>query len=160
MKKLAMVLGLISALSLTTISVMAESTIYTDGLGRMHFLGKDAASNKGTRADYTNPEQQDLTRQLYENTSNEVNYVDRPLKNYENTFSDFRFSNWQKKFQSNVDDARVNVDNKTKSTFSAEKGANDASNPYGYASTNIKTSEQENNTKEKSSFKWFNKKSN
>ena len=158
MKKLVMVLGLISALSFTTINAMAESTIYTDGIGRMHFLGKDAASNKGVQANYANPEQQDLTRQLYENTSGEINYVDRPLKNYENTFSDFRFSNWQKKFQSNVDDARVDVNNKTKSTFSAEKKANDASNPYGFASTNIETN-SEKNVIDNGSSRWFKRKS-
>ena len=45
MNKFLLTIGLISALAVTTISAMAESTIYTDGIGRMHFLGKEPGSN-------------------------------------------------------------------------------------------------------------------
>ena len=167
MKKLFATMGILAVTALTITTAIAESTIYTDGLGRMHFLGKDAASNSARNVNYANPEQQDLTRRLYENSTGELNYVDRPLKNYENTFSDSRYTNWRKKFESNVDDARVNVDNHTKATFSAEKGANDASNPLGYGTTNIdqnlkdKSSVEKNSTEKsnKSSLRWFKKKS-
>lgn len=159
MKKSIATIGFLAVTALTISSVMAESTIYTDGLGRMHFLGKDAASNSAQNVNYSNPEQQDLTRKLYENSTGELNFVDRPLKNYENTFSDSRYTNWKKKFQSNVDDARVNVDNHTKATFSAEKGANDASNPLGYGTTNIDQTSTKNSVSDKTSnSRWFKKK--
>lgn len=40
-KKILISLGLIAMIGLTTVQAMANSTIYTDELGRMHFLGKD-----------------------------------------------------------------------------------------------------------------------
>ena len=74
-KQLLISLGLIMTISASTISAMAESTIYTDELGRMHFLGKNPGSTT-TQYNFSNPEQQDLTRRLYENSSNAANYVD------------------------------------------------------------------------------------
>ena len=44
-KKLIISLGLVAAISASTVAAMAETTIYTDALGRMHFLGRDAANN-------------------------------------------------------------------------------------------------------------------
>lgn len=49
--------------------VAANSTIYTDDIGRMHFLGKDPGSSTlSPVADYSNPQQKDLTDVIYKNS--------------------------------------------------------------------------------------------
>lgn len=132
-------LGLVIALSAT--AAMAETTIYTDGIGRMHFLGKDPGSNS-QQYNYSNSEEQDLTRKLYSEGSSAVNYDSdydqHPVKNYNNTFSDSRYdttSVWKNKFTNNVDEARVRYngeeENRSK-TVLMEKTSNDALN-YTYS---------------------------
>ena len=139
MKKSFISIGLLSVFAISALGAMAETTIYRDGIGRMHFLGKDPASNTKT-TNYTNPQAQDLTRKLYENNSSEVNYDtnfdQHPLKNYENTFSDSRFTNWRKKYESNVDEARVNSENRAKGSFTAEKGVSEVGT-YNNSNTNF-----------------------
>ena len=127
-KKLLISLGLAFVLSGTIGAVFADTTIYTDDLGRMHFLGRDAASNTGAKQNFTNSAEQDLTRKLYEESANGLNYVDHPLKDYENTFSDSRFttSAWKNKFQNNVDEAKVSK----KTTVEAKQGNLEGLNPY------------------------------
>ena len=158
-KQLLISLGLIMTISASTISAMAESTIYTDELGRMHFLGKDPGSTT-TQYNFANSEQQDLTRRLYENSSNAVNYVDYPVKNYDQTFGADRLdtqSVWRNRYTNNVDDARVNV-RETKGSMSVSKGNVEYGNMI-----NTSMSEQEateiniiktKNTKKK---RWFSK---
>ena len=102
-------LGLVAGFAITTASALAENSIYTDGIGRLHFLGRDVNDAKA-QYNYTNPEQQDLTRRLYEGTSNEVRYVDHSLKNYDQTFGADRMDTqtmWKNKFQNNVNEAQV-----------------------------------------------------
>jgi len=166
--KLFISLGILSVLAFSSISAMAaDTTIYTDGIGRMHFLGRDAASSTGFKHNYTNPEQQELTRKLY-SENGEVNYDtsydQHPVKNYENTFPDSKAttsSTWKQKYENNVDAARVdikNVENKAKGSFTAEKGAIEAG-PYEFGNTNIKTEESEKNVIKTSKKKhWWNKK--
>ncbi len=165
-KKFLITLGLMTAFSVSTIAVMAESTIYTDGLGRMHFLGRDAASNTGAQYNYTNSAEQDLTRRLYENSSNEItndtSYDQHPLKNYENTFPDSRFNTthyWKTKYSNNVDDVKVNAKNNSKTvkgTMTFEKGATESLNPAYYGSTAIQETEK-NVIKSSSKKHWWSK---
>lgn len=167
--KLFISLGILVALAFAgTNAIAADSTIYTDGIGRMHFLGRDAASSTGYKHNYTNPEQQELTKKLY-SENGEVNYDtsynQHPVKNYENTFLDSKAtttSTWKQKYENNVDAARVDVNNikgKAKGTFTAEKGAVEASNPNIYGSTNIKTTDSEKNVVNTTKKKhWWNKK--
>ena len=94
-KKLIISLGLVAAISASTVAAMAETTIYTDALGRMHFLGRDAANNTNNTSNYKNSAEQDLTRKLYEQKANQeiddTDYSQHPVKNYLNTFPDSRF---------------------------------------------------------------------
>ena len=90
-KKLIISIGLVLALS-ATMAAYADSTIYTDGIGRIHFLGRDAANNIKSGANYSNAANQDLTRKLYEKSESgiveDTDFNQHPLKNYENTFPD------------------------------------------------------------------------
>lgn len=167
-KKFFISLGLMTALVSAMVPSFADTTIYTDGIGRLHFLGRDAANNVKSNANYTNSAEQDLTRRLYENSSNDVNFVDYPVKNYENTFDDSRFSTqnvWQTKYSNNVDAARVNAKEKAdtvKGSMTFEKGKTDASGMYSFTSTEIedRMAESEKNiikTTEKKKKHWWNK---
>ena len=65
-KKILISLGLIAMIGLTTVQAMANSTIYTDELGRMHFLGKDPEAKTLQKVeDYSNPEEKDVTNASY-----------------------------------------------------------------------------------------------
>jgi hypothetical protein len=155
-------LGLVVALSTATISAFADTSIYTDGIGRLHFLGKDASSN-GNNANYANPAQQDLTRKLYGEAANGVvndtSYDQHPLKNYENTFPDSRFTSstiWKTKYSNGSD---ANVVEKVKATTNVTKGQTDYSGQYAYGSTfldNPNASKNEIKTVKKKH--WWNKK--
>ena len=162
-KNLIISLGLVVALSAATASAFAESTIYTDGIGRMHFLGKDAANNTGSGYDYSNSAEQDLTRKLYERSEygmiNDTSYDQHPLKNYENTFPDSRFGTskiWKTKFANGAEDSVVPAKDTVKGSATATKGTADTSGIYYYGNTNI----DESNTVQKTSAKkhWWNRK--
>lgn len=134
-KNFVISLGIIAAMSLTTISAFADSTIYTDGIGRMHFLGKDAASNKSERYNYSNSAEQDLTRKLYENADengmiNDTSYEQHPLKNYENTFPDSRFTTtkyWKTKYDNGAENAQLDTKSNFKGSMTFDKQYTDAS---------------------------------
>ena len=164
-KKLIITLGLAAAVATATSTAFADSTIYTDGIGRIHFLGRDAKSNTGAGYNYTNSAEQDLTRKLYEKSEsgviNDTTYDQHPLKNYENTFPDSRFNTskyWKTKYSNNTEDAIIKAKDTVKGTATAVKGAADASNPYAYGSTMIEQTETnviKDTTKKKH---WWNKK--
>lgn len=131
-------LSLVMALS-ATISAYAESTIYTDGIGRIHFLGRDAGNNVQSGANYANSANQDLTRKLYEKSDSEVvedtSFSQHPLKNYTNTFPSSRFS--EVKFWKPVDEETAKAEKASaaaKTTASAVKGQTDYS---GIGPTNL-----------------------
>ena len=131
-KKFIMSLSFITLLALSLNVANADTTIYTDNLGRMHFLGRDAANNTTQNSDYSNAAAQDLTKKLYEGSSNSVvndtSYDQHPLKNYENTFPDSRFSTsnvWRTKYANNTDEATVKS-----SSIKATVDKVDAENPY------------------------------
>ena len=156
-KKFLTSFGLVIALS-TTIAY-ADTTIYTDGIGRMHFLGKDV----NVKSNYTNPEHQDLTRRLYEQTSNGVvedtTYDQHPLKNYQNTFPDSRFGNvkyWQPKEER--DAAGILNDNTTKTTVTTTKGKTDYTGQYAYGSTFLNDDAEKNVVKTTKKKHWWNRK--
>lgn len=129
-------LGLIAGLTLSAMSAMAETAIYTDGIGRLHFLGKDVNDTK-VQYNYANPEQQDITRRLYENTTGDVNYVDHPLKNYDHTFGADRLDTqnmWKNKFQNNVNEAQVSG---YRGTFGAVSGTTEDLSNANKSETNV-----------------------
>ncbi|MBR6127712.1 hypothetical protein IKQ21_08525 [bacterium] len=140
-KKLIVSLSLMTAFVVATASAMAESTIYTDGIGRMHFLGKDPASNT-VKQNYANPEQQDLTRKLYENSTGEMNNVDYKFKDYDNTFGFGRMDTqtlWKNKFANDVNGNGETSEEvqKMRGSMTYEKGVADISRANAYGATNF-----------------------
>ena len=159
-KQLIISLGLVVALSTATISAIADTTIYTDGIGRLHFLGKDAANSAGSNYNYSNSAEQDLTRKLYDEAANGVvndtSYDQHPLKNYENTFPDSRFSSskiWKTKYSNGADE---NVVENVKATTNVTKGQTDYSGQYAYGSTFLNDADKEVKTVQKKH--WWNRK--
>ena len=120
-KKFIISLGLIAVMTASAAAVMADTTIYTDGIGRLHFLGRDAANNKSSGSNYTNSAEQDLTRRLYDESSNGVvndtSYDQHPVKNYENTFPNSRFTTssvWKQQYQNDTEASKVDKENLSK----------------------------------------------
>ncbi len=157
-KKLLLSLSLIMTLSISTISAMAETTIYTDEIGRMHFLGKDPGT-ANTQYNYANPEQQDLTRRLYENSSNTANYVDYPVKNYDQTFGADRLdtqSVWRNRYTNNVDEARVTRE--AKGSMTVSRGTTERGNMINTSMTEGEASETNIiKTTNSNKKRWFSK---
>lgn len=183
-KKLLISLGLVMAVSAAVVPAFADTTIYTDGIGRLHFLGRDASTNVSNKNNYTNPAEQELTRKLY-SEPREATYDDsfnqHPVKNYENTFPDSRFTTtsfWKKQYENNAEAAKVNTEDLSnvdtsqgipttserpskkakKTTVEASQGARYGNNPY---IQNLNSNEegytnviQEKTTKKKH---WWNK---
>ena len=116
-KKLLISLGMIAVMSAAAVPAMADSTIYTDNIGRLHFLGRDASTNTGKKGNFTNPAEQELTRKLY-SEKGELNYDENfnqhPVKNYENTFPNSRFTTssvWRQQYENNTDASKVDTGN-------------------------------------------------
>ena len=134
-----------------------NTTIYTDGIGRIHFLGRDG----GNGNKYTNPAEQDLTRRLYERTAGDVtedsSYDQHPLKNYENTFPGSRFTT-RKRYETKEDALREDV----KAVVTTTKEATDYSGQYQYGSTMLHQSKQNEKNVVKTTAKkhWWNKNKN
>ena len=138
-KKLIISLSVAVIMSFAAAYADVNTTIYTDGLGRIHFLGRDG----GNGNKYTNPAEQDLTRSLYEKTAGDVAedsaYDQHPLKNYENTFPGSRFTT-KKRYEVKEDSAAESV----KATVNTTKGEKDYSGQYQYGSTMLSTKQEEN----------------
>ncbi len=104
-------------------SAIANTTIYTDDLGRMHFLGKDAASVMQTsRMEMMQKEKNELSDIIYKNEQNSE-------------------SSTVTEETAAPEEVKVNVkeqhSNKSKGSFTFNKGAMDASDPFTYGETNI-----------------------
>ena len=159
-KKLIISLGVAAILSS---AAYADTTIYTDGIGRMHFLGRDAANSTVKDSRYSNSANQDLTRKLYENAESgmieDTSYSQHPLKNYENTFPDTRFTQgYWKKAKNYSEDEDLNTKS-VKATTTATKGQTDYSGLYSYGSTFLDNSQEPSKTEVKPAKKhWWNKK--
>lgn len=185
-------MGLVLAFSAALVPAFAaddNKIIYTDNLGRMHFLGRNASSNEGTKYNYTNPAEQELTRKLYSEDRKlnyDGNFDQHPVKNYENTFPDSRFTTktfWNKNYVNDTDAAKVNAADvknvdpnaeiptsvsrpgKTpkKTSVSAAQGSRYGANPYAETANQSKVNLKEesvNVIKEEKTAKkhWWNKK--
>ena len=126
MKKILISLGLVMAV---TSGVMAHSTIYTDDIGRMHFLGKDpGAMMRANQLENVQEQNKGLTDIIYKNQ------------------------------EAPKEETKVNATehaNKSKGSFTFNKGAMDASDPYTYGETNIAPKNEEQKNTEKKHF-WDN----
>ena len=155
-RKLIISLSVAVIMSFAAAYADVNTTIYTDGIGRIHFLGRDG----GNGHKYTNPAEQDLTRKLYEKTAGDVTedstYDQHPLKNYENTFPGSRFTT-KKRYEVKEDSAAEAV----KATVNTTKGVTDYSGQSQYGSTilNTNNADKEGNEVKTSDKKhWWNKK--
>ena len=125
MKNAVISLSLVVAAAACMQCVMAESAIYTDDLGRMHFLGKDPATYIRT---------------------NQINNIQ--VKEQDDALTDIIYKNEQ---NADPEETKVNATeqhtNKSKGSFTFTKGAMDASDPYTYGETNIKSRNEVNKSK-------------
>lgn len=138
-KKLLISLSVVAMLSSTA---MANSTIYVDEIGRLHFLGKDpgsAAARSTQLENFDNPMQKDLTNIQYKNIDADVKEVRGAVNTYDKSL-DVKQLN-----------AKESV-NKSRSSYTYNKGAMDASNPHTYGETNIKPVSDDT---KKAKKKWF-----
>lgn len=136
-KLLISICALFSAL---TIQAMANTTIYTDEIGRLHFLGKDPGGRTMQEIqNFDNPEQKDLTNIIYkneqENAETKVNTTapgseSDAVPAVENTQTE------------QTEPVQKKHENKSKGSFTFNKGSMDASNPYTFGETNITPSEK------------------
>ena len=100
------------------------STIYTDNIGRMHFMGKMGGYNEI---------QQTRNEIIREKAVNEA--VDK-YSQKENTIKE-SVKETEQDITNVIQEKKVTPTSNYKSTFSFEKGKMDASNHYGIGGTNI-----------------------
>ena len=153
-KKFIISISVAVMMSLTATYAAENTTIYTDGIGRIHFLGRDG----GNGNKYTNPAEQDLTRRLYEKTAGDITedttYDQHPLKNYENTFPGSRFTT-KKRYEAKQDAMPEDM----KAVVTSTKEASDYSGQYQYGSTMLHQSKQQENVVKTNAKKhWWNRK--
>ena len=117
------ILGLsLILLGITSTQVFANSTIYTDDLGRMHFLGKDPGAKTLQKIeDYSNPKQKEFTNTTYTNITGDGSEIKET-----------------KVSETKVNEEQNAQQKKMRGSFTSQKGAMDASNPYNYGGTNVK----------------------
>ena len=133
MKKYSVSLFILTMLISTTMSY-ANSTIYTDGVGRMHFMGKGGYS--GVR----NLQMQEMQAGAVNQAAQEISRTQREVQ--ENIIESKQEAvNQYNKQERNVLDVIKEKDVKPassfKSTYTTEPRQMDATSPYGYGSTNI-----------------------
>lgn len=156
-KKSLMILGLLAVASCSMSAVFAADAIYTDDLGRMHFLGRGGYSSvrkiqmdeaqAGVVNDavnkYSAPSEESVFKPLDSESSKEVPaaiqqkeeavppadaQIQPPVKEEATAAPALRDAIQEKQTVNKA---------KHKSSFTFKKGTMDASNPYSYGSTNI-----------------------
>ena len=116
----------------------ANSTIYTDDIGRMHFLGKDPGGPTVQQVqNFSNPAQKDLTDIIYKNADSEVQPEETKVNSLEP-----------------LQETKEHT-NKSKGSFTFNKGAMDASDPYTFGNTNLDYQKKDENQLEDLSKKRF-----
>lgn len=127
-------LYLISTMIMATLSVNANSTIYTDDLGRMHFMGKGGYS--GVRQMQNGEMQAGAINDAVEKYSKTEVKVDTKKKEVVEAVEKTN-EKAEQKITDVIKEKPVVPAASYKSSYSYEKGKMDASNPYGFAGTNI-----------------------
>lgn len=131
MKKYSMFL--VAMIISTTVS-FADSTIYTDDIGRMHFMGKGGYS--GVR----NLQMQEMQAGAVNQAAQEISNTQREVQRQINE-TQSEIQNNYNRAERNALDVIKEKDTKPvgsfKSTCTTEQRKMDASSPYGYGSTNI-----------------------
>ena len=154
MKKYFIALGLIVAASCSIASAFAEDVIYTDELGRMHFLGRGGYSS--VRKIQMDEAQAGVVNDAVNKYSAPQESVFKPLETESQKEVPASLQTEPAKAEEAVPqvqpastdepvpELRDVIKEKTtapaakhKSSFTFKKGTMDASNPYSYGSTNI-----------------------
>ena len=148
-------LSLFLAMCASVTCAMAHSTVYTDDLGRMHFLGKDQGEKTLQQvSDFKNPSTMFINNgEIVKGASQDVINTP-PNAGYEQRY---KYRNL------NASEVQERM-NRAKGSFTYDKGAMDASNPYTYGETNIKsisnktesTEHKSDSTKTKKKHFWDN----
>ena len=139
MKKVNLIsLSLVMALGAFVSSANANSTIYTDDLGRMHFLGKDPSIylHDTKFENLETPEKKEFNDIIYKNetpASEGETKVNTTAPAAENAVSP-------------VNETKTDHTNKSKGSFTFNKGAMDASDPYTFGETNIQPKAKNDST--------------
>lgn len=140
-KKILISFGILALIGIMG-QAYANSTIYTDELGRLHFLGKDPGAKTLQKIeDYDNPKQQDLTNVMYKN--------EQPVSNGLNETTTVEGQ------ETPVSDKTKVHTNKSKGSYTFNKGAMDASDPYTFGNTNVDTPKKDGTELEDLSKKRF-----
>ena len=133
MKKYSFSLFILAMLFATTASY-ANSTIYTDDVGRMHFMGKGGYSGvrnlqmQEMQAGAVNQAAQEISR-----TQREVE--ERIIETQQEAAN--QYSRQEKNVLDVIKEKDVKPTGSFKSTYTPEQRKMDATSPYGYGSTNI-----------------------
>ena len=102
-KKFLISLGLIAVMS-CGLQAYANTTIYTDDLGRMHFLGKDNGTKTLQKLDdYDNPKQVDILPNTTYGRNNVDYYEVTNIKSIEKKEDYNRFAKWQIEYKQSPD---------------------------------------------------------
>ncbi len=149
MKKISLI-SLSLIVSAMFCAVHATSAIYTDDLGRMHFLGKDPSIYlRDTRYENIDTEEKkDFNDIIYKNATEPVEGETKVNTTTESTVE---------KEVTPVNETKTNDNhtNKSKGSFTFNKGAMDASDPYTFGETNIPAKTKEDINKAKPEKKHF-----
>ncbi len=136
MKKNLISLSLVIILSAVISAAYANSAIYTDDLGRMHFLGKDPSIYlHDTKFENIDTEKKDFNDIIY--------------KNAPNTSGETKVNTTEQGGESGVspvNETKPEHMNKSKGSFTFNKGAMDASDPYTFGETNIQPKTKDNSS--------------
>ena len=160
-KKILISLGLTAIIGLMA-HAFANSTIYTDDLGRLHFLGKDPGAKTLQKIeDYDNPKQQDLTNVMFKE---EQQPEEVPADNISQPANETLPAETNEtpavnaapvSAETPVSDTTKGKENKSKGSFTFNKGAMDASDPYTFGNTNVDFQKKDENQLEDLSKKRF-----
>ena len=127
-------ISLVTLMTMTT--AMADNTIYTDDLGRMHFMGKGGYS--GVRQLQMGEMQAGAVNDAIEKHSVKTEEIKKEItETVEKAETDIT---------SVIKEKPSTTPAAYKSTYSYQKGGMDASNPYGYAGTSIPASVNDSKT--------------
>ena len=151
-KKMLMSLGLVAMVGIIG-QAYANSTIYTDDLGRLHFLGKDPGAKTLQKIeDYNNPKQQDLTNVMFKDEQNadevKTDNISQPV-NEAPAVNSTSISE-----ETPVSNTGGHT-NKSKSSYTFNKGSMDATDPYTFGNTNLDSQKRDTNQLEDLSKKRF-----
>ncbi len=152
-KKSFIIFGLVAMMSCSISSVFAEDVIYTDDLGRMHFLGRGGYSSvrkiqmdeaqAGVVNDavnkYSAPEEESVFKPLDSDSSGEVPAAVQQKEPVSPADAQVQppATEEASALRDVIKEKQTVNKSSHKSSFTFKKGTMDASNPYSYGSTNI-----------------------